>query len=242
MMIITFYIFAELTIGGHKINHRFARGIVFLTLWLIAGLRYNVGRDFANYLREFNFLLYGRVSWIDFEPGYRLLSSAIALFTTNAQYLFLVTSFITLWFVFKAIDKHSESFYLSLFLFVAMYFYFNSFNEVRHYMAVSISFYGTRYLAKRDFTKYAITIVIASLFHYSALIMLFAYFFVTRNYRRTTYLMAIGIAVLIRILYFRIIPIVVPLIPRYANYLYYHREGSSATLSVVIAGLIFCIA
>ncbi len=59
-----------------------------------------------------------------------------------------------------------------IYLFVLLAFYNMSLNIMRQFIAIAIVFYGYKFLLKKEFLKYIITVIIASFFHSSAIIAL----------------------------------------------------------------------
>lgn len=110
------------------------------------------------------------------EIGYVLLNRFIGIFTDTSVSLMLVVAFITIVLYFKEIKKNSVYVWLSVLLFVAIGQYYLSFNLMRQILAVAIIFAGSDYLYSKKMIKYFILVVIASLFHQTALIMVPFYF------------------------------------------------------------------
>src|SRR5699024_2730314 len=96
----------------------------------------------------------------------------------NKPFLFfIINSGLVLYLIGKTIVDYSDDRWLSIVIFVTFpLFYLNSFSIVRFFTAVALVFYGFRYIEKGMLIKYAITVLIASLFHTTALIALVFYF------------------------------------------------------------------
>lgn len=166
--------------------------IAFLPLFLVSALRYNVGTDyFYRYVPGFKFIQYGGKE--TYEKGFLLLNKIILLFTTNYQWLFIITSFIFCFFVYKAIYDQSKDIVYSIFLLLITDSYFISLNTLRQCIGVSIFLYATKYIKTRDIKRYIIWILIASTFHISALIYLPVYFLYKINIKVQIIIFAIFI-------------------------------------------------
>ncbi len=149
----------------------------FLSVFLVMAFRYGIGYDYLNiYTPMFNNIINSRINFSN-DIGNFLLCKTIGIFTSDPFYYFFITSFIICFFMFKAILNNSSRPSLSILLFVISGLYFDSFNLVRQYMAISILLYSLKFLIRNEFKKYALYIIIASTFHNSAIIMLPLYFF-----------------------------------------------------------------
>ena len=94
------------------------------------------------------------------------------------QFYILSTSIIIVVLFLKSMWDYSRNFTFSVFLFVSMWFAFTSMNIIRQFVAVSIIFYGLRFVKKEEFKKFFICVILAVGFHTSALIMLPLYFII----------------------------------------------------------------
>lgn len=155
--------------------------ISFLPLLLLIGLRnIDVGVDTRNYASVFqrianNTLTVADQNWLGF--GYIYLCKAINfIFGNNFTILNLCIGFLTLLFFYKGILDTSENPTMSLYILFSTCLYYQTFNQSRQLLAISIIFYSFKYLLKNDFKKYFIFILLASSIHTSALIMLPFYF------------------------------------------------------------------
>lgn len=151
---------------------------LFLILFLFSAFRVNVGTDYKNY----EYLFYTYLSLGDraierLELGFRFIFKVVSFFSDDSRLFFILTSFFILFFNFKGFLKYSRSVFLSIFLFVALYYYFNSLNGIRQFLAMSLILcFSTKFIADRNIFKYMVSVIFASLFHMSALIMIPAYF------------------------------------------------------------------
>src|SRR5699024_11372248 len=74
------------------------------------------------------------------------------------------------------IYKYSVNVVLFLFLFISLYLYLFSFNEIRQAIAMSILVMGFHLILERKFLRYFIVVLVATLFHETAILMLLLYF------------------------------------------------------------------
>ena len=156
--------------------------IVGIQLFLISALRGDtVGADLASYLPAFDTisnLIWDDVFLIGWEPGYIFFNKLLSLFPTeNNLIFFIATSLFAVIGYLSFISKYSKKPWLSVFLFIALGYYLNSFNIIRQSMAMVIVLHSLIYIKKRCFWKYLLCIVCAMLFHKTAIICLLPYFF-----------------------------------------------------------------
>lgn len=143
---------------------------------LVCGLRYNVGTDYISYQQWFSYYLSHKLSLKNDEIGFGVLIKVIQLVTLNPQFLFLIVAIIINILIMIFIRKHTEFFELGYFLFIALYFYYSSFNILRQWIAIAIFLYAIRYIYNKNFKKYLLCIFIACTFHKTAIITIPMYF------------------------------------------------------------------
>ena len=159
---------------GLKINGLTA---IFIIIFLFSALRFDVGYDYSNYywLIESNIKYFDdQINRIEFLPRQLIyLSNFIGFY----QFFFIVTSFLITYFFYKTIKKHSLDKTLSVLIFVCFpLFFFMSLSVVRQYVAISLVFFGYKFIKDRKFWKYLFLILFATLIHKSAIIALPIYF------------------------------------------------------------------
>lgn len=146
----------------------------FLMMFLVSALRVNVGTDYKSYCEWFGDVSSIRLKYENF--GFNSLIVFIKLFTNNPQWLFVVTSLLILVFIYIAVFKEQEEYDISVFLFIVLGFYFSTFNGVRQWIAGAIFMYAYQFAVKKNLKLYALLILIASLFHITAVLLLPFYF------------------------------------------------------------------
>src|SRR5699024_4696704 len=165
-------------------NGKYKREIfIILTsfqLFILLSLRsIDVGSDVAGYLKVFEWAKYAdfRVL-IDHrhELGYLVFNKMILLFTTNNQLFLATIAAITVFSVGYFIYKNSKSPFLSYYLYITLGFYTFIFSGLRQAIAFSIIFFSYKYIKEKKLFKFLSTVILASLFHKSALVFIIAYF------------------------------------------------------------------
>ncbi|MFW6008878.1 MAG: EpsG family protein [archaeon] len=157
-------------------------------LIIMVGFRYNVGADYNSYVNYFeNLNVNNPFDYSKFEPAYTFINYIIKQNGWGVEIVFLVSAFITLFFVYKTLNSYSKIYSFSLFLFLVDGGYSNICNLVRQGVAISLFFFSVKYIIEKKFYIYVFLIVIASLFHYSALFLIPVYFIADYNFSRKIY-------------------------------------------------------
>ncbi len=148
-----------------------------------AGFRYNVGTDYWNYYTKYILnlkeLFYSIINYN--EPGIKMLSFVGRLIYDNGISLIFLSSLITISLYIITLYRYSPQFLVSIILYIFMGEWQGSFNGIRQYLAAALLFWGHRYILNRKFKQYLIIVVIASLFHTTAIVMLSQYFILNRK-------------------------------------------------------------
>ncbi|MDR1606209.1 MAG: EpsG family protein [Streptococcaceae bacterium] len=148
----------------------FLSGTVFV---LVAGLRFNVGIDYAVYRRlQIPSVLQGYPT--NMEYAYQLLIKFSNLFG-NIQWVFFFTHLLIIGFIYLAIKRNSESYSLSVFILATSAFFTVSLNIMRECIAAAIFIFAVEYIVKRDKRFFGYS-VLSFLFHRSSIIFLPLYF------------------------------------------------------------------
>lgn len=153
-------------------------GLTAVILIVVAGLRWQVGTDYWAYSR--NYTRYKNELWDSItsfnEPGINFISYISSLIYDDYATMFFISSLITVGLMVWTNSKYSNSFLVSILLYIFIGAWHGSFNGVRQYLAAAILFAGHRYIIDKQLWKYLFVVILASLFHISALSMIILYF------------------------------------------------------------------
>ena len=150
---------------------------ILLPLWFVMGLRYNIGIDYRAYENIFKYIaFYKKNAYDSLERGYYYLNRVAADITQNPQILFFLVAFLINFLFFKGIEKSNGSMYYGVLSFMGLGYYFYAMNGQRQYIAIMIMFYALHLLEKRRMWEYFICVIVAVLFHKSAIIFVPIYF------------------------------------------------------------------
>jgi len=89
--------------------------------------------------------------------------------------------------------KEHEDYDMILFLFIVLGFYFSTFNGIRQWIAIAVFMYSFKYIKQKELLKYLICIIVASLFHITAILLLPAYFLFKLNIKDKYKIIIIGL-------------------------------------------------
>lgn len=146
--------------------------LTFLLLFVPVAIRYNVGKDYPAYIEMYHAITYGGITGI--EWGYWWLNYIIYLCGGNAQWGLAIMAFFTLYFFFKGVDRKYWFIYSILFILVLYMWYCST---VRQMLSAALAFYAWRQLENKKYFTVLFSLVIAFLFHYSAILYPAIYLF-----------------------------------------------------------------
>ena len=151
---------------------RICMSAIFLLLAGASALRIYTGNDYQTYISHFHDIYRG--NYVVTERGFNLVVTAVYRFFREEYYLviFGIFAFLTVGVFLKALYDQSVEFPMSFFLFMALGAYFQTYNTVRYYFALAIVLYSMRYILRKQYIRFLAVILIASLFHKTALIVI----------------------------------------------------------------------
>lgn len=148
-----------------------------LVFAIVAGLRYNVGVDHLMYLQFYEDM--EKQGWITretLEPGFSFIMKVFTELNLHFFFFFAFLAAIQLFFIYFALRKQKQLLpYIGLFIMLNSY-YLSLMNGIRQYIAICIFIFAIEFIQRRKLIPYVITILLASLIHKSAYILLPLYF------------------------------------------------------------------
>lgn len=106
----------------------------------------------------------------DFEPGYRLLNKVLSIFGNSTQIITFFNSFLIIVLLYAWVRREAPNQMLSIWLYVTLGFFQTEMNVTRNAIAIFIVYLSFRYI--NDKYKYFLLVILASMFHKSAVIFL----------------------------------------------------------------------
>lgn len=160
----------------------------FIIITSFCAFRYKVGFDYEGYINIYEDIYYDLISYV--EPGYFLLNK---MFVPNHYgYLFVlaIMSFFSLFLLFQ-VFKHYNILLYGIFFLITFQLLFMINNQVRQGLSLAIFMYAIQYIETKRYLKYVISILIAAMFHTTALILLFVPFLQHIRIQRWTWILLI---------------------------------------------------
>ena len=199
---------------------------LFLGFWLIAGLAYQTGVDWHVYQDVYGYVvpLFDVVSNGGFfdsntgilaEPGYGLIASFTAMFSSEYQLLQLLLLLLGSVFFFKSLKKYTINYYAVVLLYLGYVYITLNMSGIRQSVALSIMFYALQFILERQFFRFVFFVLIASMIHYTALIFLPLYFILNKRFSIRGIFIVLGVAFTLYV--FRV-PILTNAVSTFAQY------------------------
>lgn len=247
MKIYFFIILILLTLYKIPLKKNIKLILIFLILTFIAGFRDSVGTDYNLYKNIFyNLNQINSVYSGDIEQGYIILNKVIYNLFPNHAMIFIITSGIIIGLFLKSILDYSINYSYSIILFIMLGYYHSSFNGIRQYIAISIFMYSLRYIWNKNIIPYTLCIIVSSMFHKSALILLPFYFYLNLNLNRKKYTIILiifsAIGIFSDFIIYKLIPIISPYyFNKYINTIYLGNGLGGITNNIYILSFIVVI-
>lgn len=167
--------------------NRACLALLFVLLFAVSFCRYELGNDYKRYLEFFR--LISKDQYVPTEPGFNALVRLMQLLFGSETYLsiFAFCAAFTIALMLKALYDLSEAFSFSVFLFLCFGYYYYSMNSVRYYMAVALVLVSMQYVLKKQYLKFLLLVLLAALFHKSALLAIPVYLLANRSYQKWHY-------------------------------------------------------
>ena len=147
--------------------------LMVLTVPLV--LRQATGNDYMKYV-EFFHLAWAN-AYVPTEAGFNVLARLVYGLCGYENYLllFAIYGILTCTLFVAGIRREAQHFFFSFFLFMMFGYYFQSYNTVRYYFALSLTLVSVHELLERRRLTFAALILAASLFHKSVLVVFLLY-------------------------------------------------------------------
>lgn len=99
----------------------------------------------------------------------------ISIFTKN-RYIFILIVIILIYVnIYQTFKRYTEYYALSILVFLGFFFFF-TFTYLRQVVAAGFAWYGLKYIENRDWQRFTAIMIVATLFHNSAIILFPMYF------------------------------------------------------------------
>ena len=179
-----------------------------ILLILISGLRHNMGTDYVSYQYIFEHKIKEmslRQILIKDEPLFAFIQKMVGeILGYHIVILMLIFACITVISLFYFFSRESELVWLSVFLTLTIGSYFTSFNTTRNYLTAVIWSLTVKFIYEKKFLLYFCCIIVLSLIHTSALIMLPMYWILRIKWfeRKNWFLLPLASAVFLFVYFY----------------------------------------
>lgn len=214
---------------------------IFLMLFSVSALRYQVGNDYSRYEEYFYNIWYGFV--VPTERGFNAMVKLLEYLFGRECYLliFAFFAFATVYFTLKALYLLGKNFVFSFFLFMAFGYYYQSLNTVRYYFAVALAMYAVTYLFRRQYMKFILLILLAASFHKSVLLVIPIYLLANCRWRLWQVILLTAVSAstfLLKDVYLRM---VLYLYPTYRDTIYLEGGASYINIARCLLIMLLCL-
>ena len=162
-------------------------------IFLILAFKQEGDPDYLNYIDIYTSSLNSSYVDIRIEPFYYLLNHSLVSIGIDFQALLVIIAFLLVPAKIIFIKDYSSNFLLSIWIYICTIFILYDFIAIRQGIAFSFILLSYYSIVERNFKKYFFMIFIASLFHFSAIILLLIYPIVIRQYRTIFLYLALSI-------------------------------------------------
>ena len=228
---------------NNKIDKSFVYCFLFFIVFSFMGLRYGVGQDyFYTYVPSFQKIsIYGYDSNVEY--GWNLLNKFCSFIFDDYSFMFIVTAFIFVLFIFLSIKEYCTKIMLPIIIFIIGGYYFYSFNVMRQCITISMFIYSLKFAREKKIIAYMLINLIGASFHKSGYIYLPLYFVLNKNFDNRLYLILFLLVLFLR---FNIVEYISKLLigTKYENYLtgyYANTTSDSLTVSQIINIFMFAL-
>lgn len=178
------FVISFLLCGIDYSNNRTLRGVLYtffcVFLILLPGLKaVGVDNDSINYNDIFtsteNYTVSEIISgnyWENIERGYMLLNKVVYLLGGNITQLFLIVAIITGLLNYRFFFKENRYVFTALLFYLSFFYLYRDFTQIRYALSCSVSFWSVYFLLRKKYVLFALALLLAILFHSTAVILL----------------------------------------------------------------------
>lgn len=240
------YIFYE------KKNSSLGMQLAFFFLWIFSSLRYKFGNDYDSYenifkiieksnIADYNFISSYEIGFVLLNRifsgvGFNMMLSLISLFSCITYFYFIK----------KYVKKNLRWIALSIYMLNPFLFLIHL-SAIRQGIAICIFIWSLKFIERKKFTKYAIMIGIALLFHKSAFLLLPLYFLNNKTFQSKHIFLFVGVLAYLTLFFNKnLISFIQNIVGKlYPSYLIYFenidKEKINTGIGIIINFFYFCL-
>ncbi|MFD2532961.1 EpsG family protein [Gracilimonas halophila] len=151
--------------------------LIVIVISFFVGIRFEVGNDWDGYVTDFLSLTSNSsFSYFDqyYELGYYTLNWLVGVLNLGYQWVFFSSAIIAWYFYFKSVPRYIIP--LFIFFIFTDEFFFSGMNLVRQFTAMALWVFSVKFIIDRNLKLFLLSIIGASLFHSSSLLLIPFYF------------------------------------------------------------------
>lgn len=182
-----------------KHNKRLSYFIFAMLFLLLAcrhpsmGMDLHYGNPWTGYIYGFHYIT-SEMTWADiisggrfqnYEWGYIVFNKIVGSIFKDTQFFLACVAFVCLFPVYAVISKKSESPVFSTIIYMGLTAFLMTYSGLRQAIAIALCFYSILFVERRQKIRFVLCVLIAFLFHSSAILWLLAYplFYLRMNIR-----------------------------------------------------------
>ena len=151
--------------------------LAMLLFAVVFGMRYGVGVDHLGYLDDYKDILNSQHSGKIMEPAFAFITNLFAAASLHYSFYFSFLAFLQIFFLFYTFKRNEERVLPFLVLTLILGgVYLSYMNGIRQQLAFCIFVFSLEFIFKRKPIKHYLLILLAFMFHSSALLLLPIYF------------------------------------------------------------------
>ena len=185
-LLILFFIFilAFLDVSDDAVFPKYKNTLLifcFMLMFIIAGFRYQVGYDFNSYERIYNNITLSNFRGNNLEIGFSLFVCLLKKIGLGFPVMIMLIAMASIFIKYKVIREYSVYPFISLLVYFSANFIIQDFGQIRQGLAIAFTLYSIKYIKDKKLFKYLIVMMMAIMFHYSAVLFLPMYWLARIN-------------------------------------------------------------
>lgn len=227
-------------------NNKIGESVCLLLLCCLSAFKAStIGNDTDEYLRIFEMGEDALMAGTRYEIGYLYFSQIVWKISHNPQVLFIVYSLIFYFSLRRFLWRYSSMPWLSVLIFFSYTLFGFSMSALRQSLAIAILFIGFDFVLKKKYILFFVSIIGASLFHFSAIFFALCPLILKLKPSKRTVSLFVGSTLVIFLLLGNLLDTLFSYLPYYGHY----QEGAyfeggvriASVFQLLLAILFLCI-
>lgn len=179
----------------------------------------------------------GAIVMTRLEPGFVYFIKVISLYFDTPQSLFIISALLFYIPFYRIIAKYSRYPWLSVIMFFSLN-YNATMNVIRQYVAIGIIIIAFGFILKKQKTKFVLSVLLATMFHYTSIVFIVAYFFRDKMINKTVIKKFFIYLPIAAALSFALLTVVLNFFHSYGLYDYYDDQNKHIAGGLKIASFV----